>query len=359
MGLKRYETDLLESIHPSRYNKLCKQPFGVALSFFSFFVLIGVIIWGLFLLPSFFSLSSSVDHVLDSFETLNLTGVMKTNQPVIVGPLTIDTDADNLSHYGLLLSDKVFIIRVPFKTITLSLETFKDLTGRHFDVKSTLFWFVLLLIPYVLFTLYMMSWVSIFFIAVVLGLLMGLTRSIVGHALLLRSMIKACLFASPLLSLTLFIHAFSLPNVVQFGLQGVLYLSFLILVWFAMTLQLRHEQHVMTGKKQQVSKEMSHKRDQEKPVERSEHLTVAEERQLHQQLKQTEKKKLSLSEHLKSEESDKEYVHKKEESFDKIDKDNKNDKDEKAENDNKDNKDEKKEHDADLDDIFAGSDLIK
>lgn len=177
MGIiSKFIKAIINSFNPLHYTQIENNHFRQSVKHLLFILFIAFIIASLAFLPRLIDLKDNVEYSLSKFETLQLSGNVSMYAPLRISEknpqITIDTTGqiEELKSSKLLITKEAVYIRPFFKTIKIDTALFTDISANSEDSATIFTLLIIMILPSILLTLYLLALVKYMIIILIAGL---------------------------------------------------------------------------------------------------------------------------------------------------------------------------------------------
>lgn len=174
---KEFLKNIPRTFHPDTYVEFSRRSFREAISYFISMVLVAFFIMTLLFLPKAAFLPGMVSQEFTHFDKLEVDPIIEMSEPFeidINGPfLKVDTTQNHTERgeESILITRETAFFSILFKDYEIDLNTYEDVKSNQ-DAFFTMFWlFIVLMMPSLLFILYIAMLVKYILLILVLSAL--------------------------------------------------------------------------------------------------------------------------------------------------------------------------------------------
>ena len=188
------------SVNPADFEKLIHRPLSKAFKHFFLALFLIFIVMSLFALPKIITLSSYLEEQFSSFDTLNIDIDIEMNSPLIISErdpqIIIDTtNQSNLTTEKLMIT-KDFLYYKPYNKIKeINYSGFKNVLENKEKISNILSFFIILALPSILITIYIMLVIKYLFIAFLTTIIAFIIARIKINPIKFKKILKASIYS--------------------------------------------------------------------------------------------------------------------------------------------------------------------
>ena len=188
------------SVSPGDFDKLIHRPLKKAFEHFFVALFIIFIIMSLFALPKIITLSSYIEEQFSNFDTLKIDIDVEMNSPLIISKIDpqiiIDTTNQlNLTTEKILISKGNLYYKPYNKVKVINYSGLKNILENKEMISDVLSFIILLAIPSILITIYILFAIKYLFMAVLATIIAFIILRIKVNPIKFNNILKAALYS--------------------------------------------------------------------------------------------------------------------------------------------------------------------
>ena len=187
-------------VNPAEFNKLIKKSLRKAFNHFFFALFLIFIVMSLFALPKIITLPSYLEEQFSNFDTLKIDIDVGMNSPIILSEkdpqVIIDTtNQTKLTKEKLMITKGALYYKPYNKVKEINFSSFKNVLENKKDISNMITFLIILALPSILITIYLMLVVKYLFIALLTSAIAFIIARIRINPIKFKILLKAAIYS--------------------------------------------------------------------------------------------------------------------------------------------------------------------